>query len=107
MREFTLLLTLLSIISTARADDDACRQARDDALAPVSKAVQATMRLVRATAAGCTADLKEAWAEFQSANSASEEALHKVEIACGPDPSAKKPDHKPIEDLIRLCDEKK
>jgi hypothetical protein len=106
MKVLFLALALLALTTPVRADSAACDRARQDALEPIANLVQGTMKLANATAGGCT-DLKAAWQEYQKAHGASEAALRKVEIACGLPPAVKKSDQKPIEDLIRSCDEKK
>lgn len=105
MKPLVPALAVLLLAAPVHADSDACHQARQDALEPISRMVQATMKLAQATAAGCK-DLKTAWAEYRKVNAASEVAMKKVETVCKTAP-AEKADHSAIEELVRACDSRK
>jgi hypothetical protein len=107
MRLVASLLALLAFADVACAtDSEACLQARQEALEPIGKIADATMRLVRATAAEC-GEMKLAWEQYQSVSAAAEVAFKRVTIACGPAAAPKTADLNGFEDLVRSCDGRK
>jgi hypothetical protein len=107
MRLIALMLALFALAAAARAaDSEACLQARQDALEPIGKIADATLRLVRATGGEC-AEMKSAWEHYQTVSTAAEAAFKKVASACGPAAAPKTADLKGFEDLVHSCDGRK